>query len=419
MTWLSRCPHTGTSLSSRLREALRDAQLIGASQGGAYPECGLVTTSAVGLPADAELFVGQIPTGVFVPDIPITTFFPTGPLGTSAQLDERNATYWRASLYQVADAIRTGTITPDVSVIKVTTPRDGHRSVAFHADYSIPLFHASRGVVLEECSTAPWLGPHIPAEAPHILDVVRGCEGPIEHTKRPAPEPTRIEIARSVANLIPHGATIQLGLGRWTNAVAAEVSKRQDVRFHTGFVGPWLVDLLDGRPDNQADITTASIADDEGVVELAARLHELARLRIEPATITHHPDILRALQPFVAINTAWEVDLEGQANTEYLADGHKTRRSGVAGLWDFAPAAASQQNGLSIVALPARAGDRSRIVPRLPAPHISLASDSIDVVVTEHGVADLRGLSPAERQRAMIDVASPFDRPGLLEAVGG
>ena len=419
MTWLSRCPHTdGASLSSRLREALRDAQLIGASQGGAYPECGLIAISAVDLPADAELFVGQIPIGVFVPDISITTFFPSGPIGTSEQLDERNATYWRASLYEVADAIRTGTITPDVSVIKVTTPRDGHRSMAFHADYSIALFHASRGVVLEECLNAPWLGPHIPAEAPHILDVVQGCERPVEHTESPAPEPARMEIGRSVAGLIPQGATIQLGLGRWTNAVAAEVSKRQDVRFHTGFVGPWLVDLVDGRPGHRVDITTASIADDEGVVGLAARLHELG-LRVEPATVTHHPDTLRALQPFVAINTAWEVDLEGQANTEYLAVGPKTRRSGVAGLWDFAPAAASQQDGLSIVALPARAGDRSRIVPSLPAPHISLASDSIDVVVTEHGVADLRGLSPAERQRAIIDVASPFDRPGLLEAVGG
>jgi acyl-CoA hydrolase len=115
--------------------------------------------------------------------------------------------------------------------------------------------------------------------------------------------------------------------------------------------------------------------------------------------------VIAAISGFVSIGSALEVDLEGNLNLEWRAG---RRISSVGGAPDFMRGAKSAQGGMSIIALPATGGGASRIVPRISAP--SVAGDLTDVVVTEHGVARLKGLTGRARAEALIAIAAPEHR---------
>jgi len=140
--------------------------------------------------------------------------------------------------------------------------------------------------------------------------------------------------------------------------------------------------------------------------------HRNERIRLRETDYTHAPGVLAAQDRFVALNAAIEVDLSGQVNAE-VARGRYIGAVGGAG--DFLRGAARSRGGIPVVMLPARAGAASRIVARLSGP-VSTARSDTGVVVTEHGVADLRGLSLRQRAERMIAIAAPEDRPGLDQA---
>ena len=136
-------------------------------------------------------------------------------------------------------------------------------------------------------------------------------------------------------------------------------------------------------------------------------------LELAPVSYTHDVRVLAQLDHFVAINSVLSVDLGGQANAETL-DGRQV--SGAGGLPDFVRGAQLSQGGRSILALPATAaqGTASRIVLRLGAGDVvSCPRADADIVVTEHGIAQLRGASLEERARALIRVAAPAFRTAL------
>ena len=130
-------------------------------------------------------------------------------------------------------------------------------------------------------------------------------------------------------------------------------------------------------------------------------------------TRTHGAAELAGTPRLMAINSALEVDLFGQANLEWRSG---RQVSGVGGAPDFARGAMASAGGRSIIALPATAGGASRIVARLTAPTVSLARHETDVIVTEHGVAELRGKTVGERAEALIAIAAPEHRGALQDA---
>lgn len=132
--------------------------------------------------------------------------------------------------------------------------------------------------------------------------------------------------------------------------------------------------------------------------------------------ITHGPNGLRGIPQFIALNAALQVDLPGQANCE-SASGRLL--AGFGGINDFMRAARDSAGGLAILMLPAKSSDRriSRIVPRIGDPGlIAVQRGDIDAVVTEHGIADLRGLDLDARAARLIAVAAPDFRAGLAAA---
>jgi acyl-CoA hydrolase len=149
------------------------------------------------------------------------------------------------------------------------------------------------------------------------------------------------------------------------------------------------------------------------------RLHEFAHrnpaVQFRSTDYTHDPQVLASIERFVALNSAIEVDLTGQINAETAGGVYV---GAVGGALDFLRGAQRSKGGLPIVALPSTAGNASRVVARLSGPVSTPRSDA-GIIVTEYGVADLRGLPVSQRIQRMIAIAHPEFREGLeREAYG-
>lgn len=142
--------------------------------------------------------------------------------------------------------------------------------------------------------------------------------------------------------------------------------------------------------------------------------HRNPALELRGTEYTHNPHVLRRIERFTAINSAVEVDLTGQVNAEVVGG---TYVGAVGGVGDFLRAAQASRGGVPIVALPSTAGAHSRIVTKLSGPVTVPRSDAC-VIVTEYGIADLRGLSLAQRVPKMIAIAHPDHRERLAREAG-
>jgi hypothetical protein len=226
-----------------------------------------------------------------------------------------------------------------------------------------------------------------------------------------APDATARAIAAHVAALVPDGSTLQTGLGKVPDAILAALSSHRALRLHSGLIGDGALELV--RSGAMAPGASATVGVAIGSTALYAGLdHEHFQFR--PVTVTHDPATLAASERLVTLNSAMEVDLFGQAFAESSARGFQ---SGPGGASDYARGARASAGGLRIIALPATAGSRSRIVaPGAGHGPVSLSRFDVDMVATEHGVADLRFKDHSARARALIAIAAPAHRDDLARA---
>ncbi|MGW0891184.1 acetyl-CoA hydrolase/transferase family protein [Saccharopolyspora sp. NPDC002578] len=221
-------------------------------------------------------------------------------------------------------------------------------------------------------------------------------------------------IARNVAELIEDGDTLQMGVGSLPAAVLDRLAGHQDLGFHTGMISDGVLSLVE-----KGVLTGAQKEIDPGLIvtgaalgssELYERLGDLP-VEFRPASYTHSPATLSRLRSLVSINSAIEVDLTGQVGSE--------RRRGdyigaIGGQVDFSRAAALT-GARSIITLRATSGENSTIVPTPTGPVTTGRSD-VDIVVTEHGAAHLRGCDLPERTRRLTAIAGPEHRDALSRA---
>jgi acetyl-CoA hydrolase len=221
-----------------------------------------------------------------------------------------------------------------------------------------------------------------------------------------------------VAELIPSGATIQLGFGGTANAIGRQLRERRDLRVHSALVGDWLLALdtagaLARAPDEHGPaVITGAALGSAALYDFVARSELVEFRRIGDV---QRPEVLVRRRGLRAVNSAIEVDLAGQTNAE-TAGGRRIAALG--GHTDFLRGAQAAADGLGIVALPATAADgsRSRIVPQLDAGWTSTQQSCVDVVVTEHGQATIRGSTLAGRAADLTAIAAPRFRDGLSVA---
>lgn len=222
-------------------------------------------------------------------------------------------------------------------------------------------------------------------------------------------------IAAHVVGLLRDGDTLQLGLGKVQTAVleALTQSGLTGLGFHAGMISPALLEPLRRGVFSRGVVTGVALGD----AAFYAEVPNLPDIRFAPVGHTHDPVVLARTPGFVSVNSVIEMDLFGQANAEVI-DGRQV--SGQGGLLDFHRAARAQAGGRAVLALAstAKGGQTSRIVPRLPfGTPVSVARGDVDIVVTEHGVAHLGGLSLTERAHALISIADPRHRAWLREGL--
>jgi acyl-CoA hydrolase len=223
------------------------------------------------------------------------------------------------------------------------------------------------------------------------------------------------QIAAHVAELVPDGATIQVGIGATPEAVVAGLHGHRDLGVHSALFDAMLPLLQSGvitGTRNRRHPGCLDVGEIMGTAPLFEWAHENPQVHMEASTTIHDPKVVAGIERFVSINSAIEIDLTGQVNAEAVGD---RQVAGIGGQFDFV-AGAALGGHRSVIALPStgRRGGVSRIVARLGAgTPVTTPRYLVDCVVTEFGRAELRGRTDSQRAHALIRLAHPSFRESL------
>ncbi len=367
-----------------------------------------------------SIFLGYCLSSSFAPEhADHIRFHGFGPMGRSRVLADAGVLETHPVHFgQIHRYIEDGRIGCDVALV-LLSPRgpDGKHGFGLINDYVRAAMSKARVVIAEINDQVPWVYSEGSPAMDRIAAIVETSQPPL--TVPPA-RVGRVDeaIGRNVAAYIEDGTVLQIGMGAIPEAVARSIGDRRNLGFHSGLAGDFMVDLIEA-----GIITNARKPFDTGVSvaavllgrdRLYAHVERNPAFRLRPSWHTHSGDLLR-LDRLVSINSALEVDLTGQVGAEEL-DGAVI--SAVGGQPDLVRAAHRSPGGHAIIALPstAKGGEASRIVQRLSGP-VTTARSDVDVVVTEHGAADLRGLGLSQRRRAMLAIANPAHRETLARGL--
>jgi acyl-CoA hydrolase len=298
----------------------------------------------------------------------------------------------------------------DAMVCQVSPPGpDGRVSLGVSVGANVDVLATTPLVIAQVNPRMPYTfgDGELPVSAfDHLVDV----DEPVLELATGRADEVTATIARHAAALVPDGSTVQFGIGALPDAVLGALGDRRDLRVHGGMVSEPCIDLV----ERGAVIGELTAAEAIGGRRLYDWVDRNPRVRLVRSGISHGALALGAAPNFVAINSAVEVALDGSVNSE-VAAGRVI--SGPGGSPDFSFAASAAAGGRLILALPSTAGNgASRIVRRIepPAP-VTLPNYLADHVVTEWGVASLRGVPLAERARLLTEVAHPDHRAALAD----
>ncbi|MFB6393283.1 acetyl-CoA hydrolase/transferase family protein [Polymorphospora lycopeni] len=305
----------------------------------------------------------------------------------------------------------------DVLLLLVPPPDpDGTFRYGLAQEYLTAALARARVVIAEVNELVPRVECGGRLDPDRIDVVVPTRRPPVEMPSRP-PAQIDLAIARRVAELVPDGATLQVGLGSLPSAILAQLANHRDLGVHSGLVTDAVVDLMSAgvvtgrrKTVDRGKVVTGLLMGTERLFRAAG--HDPA-FQLRETTYTHDPEVLAAQHRFVAVNSALQVDLTGQINAEEVGGEYV---GAVGGAVDFLRGARRSPGGVPVVALPATSRGTSRIVVQLSGP-VSTARSDACVVVTEHGVADLRRLTLAQRRERMLAIAAPEHRPALAESL--
>ncbi|MFC8178774.1 acetyl-CoA hydrolase/transferase family protein [Rhodococcus sp. NPDC057297] len=303
----------------------------------------------------------------------------------------------------------------DIGLVQVSPPDpDGMVSLGIGVDYMADALLHTPLLFAEVNQQMPYVpgSPRIPLSR---FAATVETDRPLQEEPRREPSETERIIARRVAELIDDGDTVQVGVGTAGAAVFDALSGHRNIGVHTGMVTDGVLDLIDAGvvtgARKQVDPGTSIAGTALGSSKLYGRVADVP-IQFRPTSYTHAPGVLAQLSTLVAVNFAIEVDLTGQVGAEMSRGAYL---GAVGGQVDFARAASSTGKR-SIVALRSTMRGRSSIKFELEEGVVSTARADVDCVVTEHGVAHLRGQPLAERVKRLIAIAAPGFRDELRRA---
>ncbi|MGO1501318.1 MAG: acetyl-CoA hydrolase/transferase family protein [Marinobacter sp.] len=391
-------------------------------QGTAEP-CALTERLMHDAPAieSFDVFLGVAFSQTFLTEVDATLCFRSyGAIGTSTEIARRGQLEILPCHYSALyEAFDRRSERADVVLIQLCGNEITGFNMGLAHDYVARAAAGASTVIAEINPRVPWTtGAELPADI--SIDIA------VEVDREPlelAPASlglTEQKIATRVASLIPDGAVLQLGVGSVPEAVLSGLRNHRDLGIHSGVIGDRVMELME-----QGVISNGRKSIDQGVSvcgslfgtrRLYDFVHQNPSVYMRPASYTHALSTMARLNNFIALNSAIEVDLSGQVNAE-VANGRLV--GAVGGQVDFIRGANASLGGRAIIALPSTAknGTVSRIVPTVG--NVTCARSDVDAIVTEWGVAELRGLGLAARAGRMIEVAAPQFREGLARAAFG
>ena len=327
---------------------------------------------------------------------------------------------YRASYFsEMPQLIERGLMPADV-VFTLASPMDehGYFALSLGPDYTMAAISKARAVVLE-------VNPHVPFAFGqchiHVSQVAALVEDetPITEVGLPTIGPVQQTIGKYVADMIDDGATLQIGYGGIPDAVVMQLTDKRDLGVHTEMIGDGIMTLVEsGAVTNRRKnhlpgriIATFGL----GSRKLYDFMHRNPGLEMHPVDFTNDPYLAGQNDNLISINATMQVDFAGQCGSE--SQGWRAY-SGTGGQADFVRAANRSRGGKSFIVTPSTAKNDtiSRITPTLAVgTHVTTSKNDVNYVVTEYGVAQLRGRTAKERVKALIAIAHPKFRDELME----
>ncbi len=344
-----------------------------------------------------------------------------GALGTTSKLLTAGVLDLLPCHYSaVPKLIRKGRLPIDVVFVQLSPAGpDGTHSLGFCNDYLKDAMAKARVVIAEINEHVPWSRMDAPLDA-DLIDIAITTDRLPPSLEVPEPGEVEQRIAAYIAGVIEDGATLQYGVGSIPAAILKSLSGHKDMGLHSGLITEEIIDLVESgvitnaRKAVHTGVSVGAIS--IGGPRLKDFLHDNPAIEMHPSSTTHGPATLSRIDNLIAINSALEVDLLGQVNAEQIGERYL---GAIGGQVDFMHAATTSENGISMIAMPASLGKSgaSRITAKLGGPIITTCRTDVDMVVTEFGIADLRGKTIGERARSLIDIALPEYRDELAASL--
>ena len=283
-----------------------------------------------------------------------------------------------------------GPLRPDLLITRLAA-RDGALRFSTEVSWQRQLIDAGVPTLAIVDESAPAADAGKPLSDSDVRVVGRTSDGPLQLPAKP-PEPIHEALADMVLKLVPDGARLQYGPGQLGTALLSRTTK--PLHIDTGLLTDAVVDLdrrglLVGTPSATYLLGSEALyrwADGRPILHGIDHTHDYSRLSRG--------------EPFVAVNTAIEIDPYGQVNVEGIGD---KVVGGIGGHPDYSRAARMSPRGLSIIAVPSKVGGRNVLVEQLTRPASTSAHD-IDVIVTENGHVDLRCADWSQRQKLITEI---------------
>ncbi len=329
---------------------------------------------------------------------------------TRKAVQENRGTFTPCFFSEVPRLFKRKILPVDVTLLQVTPPDEqGFCSYGLSADYTQAAAESASIVIAQMNRNLP----HTAGSKIHLdaLTWIVECDSPIVELAPPKLGEVERRIGEHIASLVPDGATLQLGIGAIPDAALLSLTHKRDLGIHSEMISDGVVTLAEaGVITNQKKTINPGkfiVTFLMGTSKLYKFVHNNPAVEMHPVDYVNDPCVIGQHEKMISINSALQVDLTGQVNAEMISN---VQFSGIGGQVDFVRGAGRSAGGKSIIALPSTAskGTISRICRELDAgAAVSTSRNDVHYVVTEFGIADLRGKTLQQRAEALIAIAHP------------
>ncbi len=337
---------------------------------------------------------------------------------TRKAVEEGRADFTPVFFSELPNYFRTGLIPIDVALLQLSVPdENGNCSFGISVDYTQSAAETAKLKIAQINKNMPYTyGNSINIKD---LDYIVCKDEPLIELQPPKIGETERKIGEYVASLIEDGYTLQLGIGAIPDAVLSFLGDKKDLGIHSEMFSDGVVDLA-----NKGVITNVKKNIDNGKFVAnflmgTRKLYDFVDhnpdVLMKPVDYTNDPFVVAQIDHIVCINSAMQVDLMGQVNAEMIGP---RQFSGVGGQVDFVRGAARSKGGKAIIAMPSTTshGKISKICANLdPGAAVTTSRNDVDYIVTEYGIAALKGKSLRQRAAALIKIAHPDFQIGLMQ----